>query len=75
MLHDKMGVPLQVGDIVYLPCKVLRLEDPQALCNVTLEPIEPCVPGEAKQPISCNVRQLIKSVDGRAPWEQGLVGK
>ena len=61
MLHDRNGEVLLLGDVVFIPCIVIKVEETAPeFYNVTLETIEPMFPGEHKTPIILNAKQIEK---------------
>ena len=61
MPHDQFGKPIEVGDIVNVPCVVKQLTSEEGYCNVTLETLHGRRPDNAKDIISAiNTAQVEK---------------
>lgn len=60
MPHDMNGTELKVGDIVNVPCRVKEIHLTEEYCNVGLETREPMYPGDQKNHLSLNAKQVIK---------------
>lgn len=60
-MHDKDGRPLEVGDVVHVPCRIKELGHGADYCNVTLETEERMHPGPNTTTITLNARQVIKA--------------
>lgn len=64
MPHDKNGQVLAVGDWVSVPCRVASISTGEEYCNVGLETTEPMFPGEQKNSISLNAKQVVLTASG-----------
>lgn len=60
MPHDINGQPLQSGDEVLVPCKVITVHPGIDYCNLSLETIEPMAPGTYKSQLTLNTKQVKK---------------
>lgn len=66
-MHDRDGRPLEVGDVVNVPCKITSIvSNSEHYCNVNVETVEPMYPGDSKTSISLNAKQTVFSMrDGQ----------
>lgn len=57
--HDHQGEPLNIGDIVVVPCVITGIDKHPEFINVALETRWPMLPGDNKTPILVNTTQVI----------------
>jgi hypothetical protein len=66
MPHDVNGNELEVGDAVWVRCRVTAIQTGDEYCNCTLETVEPMYPGTHHTVLSLNARQVLKPLPGVA---------
>lgn len=66
MPHDKEGVQVNVGDLVYVPCRVKAVHLTEDYCNVDLTTVEIMPPSTQPSTFTLNSKQVIK----RAPYQK-----
>lgn len=59
MPHDNAGHLLKEGDRVMVPAVVKSISHTEDYCNVLLETVHPCHPGDYKTTISLNAKQVV----------------
>lgn len=60
MPHDKNGQLLKEGDLVNVPCVVKSITTGEEFCNLSVETTEPMYPGDQKNFITLNAKQVVK---------------
>jgi len=60
MPHYRNGNILEVGDEVMVPAKITSVQAGLEYCNLTVETIEPMYPGDSKNTITLNTKQVEK---------------
>lgn len=66
MPNDKNGALVKVGDTVIVPCVITSITEGTEYCNVTMETVEPMYPGDSKNTIVLNAKQVEKTGDAPA---------
>ncbi len=59
MPHDRNNQPLQIGDLVNVPCRVAAVARGEDYCNLVLLTLEPCRPGTHQTVLDVNSRQVV----------------
>jgi len=60
--HDRNGNELKVGDVVYVPAVVVKIDMIPEFYNIECETVEPMFPGEHKTPLLLNAKQVEKPI-------------
>lgn len=59
-MHDANGSPLQEGDVVMIPCKILKVHAAEEFCNVDVEFLNSMPPYTHKDKLSAlNTKQVV----------------
>ena len=61
MPHDKNGNLIIVGDILYIPVEVTRLQTGEEFCNAEVKTVEKMFPGEHYSNFTINTKQARKA--------------
>lgn len=67
MPHDSYGHTLNVGDVVYVPAKVIEIHQTENYCNVTLATERPMAPSNHLTTINLNAQQVEKIFNRQIP--------
>lgn len=73
-MHDRNGTPLQEGDVVLIPARILDLHAGEEYCNVDLETIHGRRPDQAKERISA-INTGVLVLHQRAEDAEGLTNE
>jgi len=60
MPHDMNGTLLNVGDIVFLRCKIKAIHNTEEYCNADLETSLPMYPSDNRVTVVVNTKQTEK---------------
>lgn len=61
MPHDKRNNLIVVGDILYIPVEVIRLQTGDEFCNAEVKTVEKMYPGEHYSNLVINTKQTVKA--------------
>lgn len=64
MPHTRDGLLVNVGDVLYLPCKVKSVQTGEEFCNVDVETLYPMPPYDHPSNFSAlNTKQFVSRID------------
>lgn len=58
MPHDASGLELKVGDIVNVPCRIVKIFPGEVYCNVNVETLHHMYPTDNVSSFTLNARQV-----------------
>ena len=71
MPHDARGRRLEVGDAVLLPATVIRVDQGEDYCNVTIRSTRRLLPGTSQTEVTLNAGQVVTGREDDVPVAKG----